>query len=63
MSDRYRVVRLGNRDGMFYCKDTQTGLRKTLHTKDRKDADRLVLHMNEALKNPHINRKIGMAYL
>jgi len=56
---RYRVVCLGDRNGMCYCKDTQTGSR----TKDRKEADRLVQHKNEALKNPAINRKIGMAYI
>jgi len=48
---------------MFYCKDTETGARPSLHTKDRKEAERLVQHKNEALKNPGINRKIGMAYL
>lgn len=57
------MVQLGNRNGMFYCKDTLTGSRTSLETKDRKEADRLVKHKNEALKNPHINRKIGMAYL
>lgn len=63
MKERFRVVQLGNRDGMFYCKDKLTGSRTSLKTKDRKEADRLVQHKNEALKNPVINRKIGMAYL
>lgn len=62
-AERYRVVCLGNRGGGFYCKDTLTGARPSLNTKDRKEAERLVRHKNEALKNPHINRKIGMAYL
>jgi integrase len=48
---------------MCYCLDTQTGSRPSLKTKDRKEAKRIVQHKNEALKNPHINRKIGMAYL
>jgi len=63
MRERYRIVRLGNRGGGFYCKDTLTGSRISLETKDRKEAERLVRHKNEALQNPHINRKIGMAYL
>jgi len=60
---RYRVVCLGDRNGMCYCMDTQTGSRTSLRTKNRKEAERLVQHKNEALKNPGINRKIGMAYL
>lgn len=48
---------------MFYCKNTLTGSRTSLKTKDRKEAERLVQHKNEALKNPVINRRIGMAYL
>jgi integrase len=48
---------------MCYCKDTDTGARPSLHTKDRKEAERLVKHKNEALETPHINRKIGMAYM
>ena len=63
MKERYRIVRLGGRNGMFYCKDKHSGSRTSLKTKDRKTAERLVQHKNEALKNPGINRKIGMAYL
>jgi integrase len=48
---------------MCYCKDTDTGARPSLHTRDREEAERLVKHKNEALETPHINRKIGMAYL
>lgn len=39
-----------DRDGGFYCLDTETGARPSLHTKDRKEAERLVRHKNEALK-------------
>jgi integrase len=63
MKERYRVVQLGARGGTFYCKDNETGARTSLKTKNRKEAERLVQHKNEALKNPHVNRKIGMAYL
>lgn len=63
MSERYRVIQRTDRGNMCYCVDTETGARPSLHTKDRKEAERLVAHKNEALKNPHINRKIGLAYL
>ena len=63
MSERYRVIQRSERGGMCYCFDTETGARPSLHTKDRKEAERLVAHKNEALKNPTINRRNGMAYL
>ncbi|HWQ91039.1 MAG TPA: hypothetical protein VN673_05155 [Clostridia bacterium] len=61
--ERYRVVLLGNRNCRFYCKDKLTGSRTSLKTTDRQEAELLVQHRNEATKNAHINRKIGMAYL
>lgn len=61
--ERYQIVQLGSRNGMFYCKDTETGSRTSLRTKERKQAERLVLHKNEATRNPQLNRQIGMSYL
>jgi hypothetical protein len=61
--ERYRIVRIGARNDMLYCKDKQTGARTSLKTRDHGDAERLVQHKNEAAKNPDANRKIGMAYL
>jgi hypothetical protein len=63
MKERYRVIQRSDRGGGCYCVDTQTGERSSLGTKDRQEAKRLVQHRNEALRNPHVNRKIGMAYL
>ena len=64
MKERFRLVQLGNRGGTFYCKDiVTTGSRTSLQTKNRAEAERLVLHKNEALRHPLLNRKIGMAYL
>ena len=63
MKPRFRVRERGDRDGMFYCKDTLTGERVSLETKDRAEADRRVFHKNEALKNTDINHRIGMDYL
>jgi integrase len=63
MKERYRMVVLGNRGGMCYCKDTVTGARTSLNTKDPSEGEKLILHKNEAVEQPHINRKIGLAYL
>lgn len=63
MKKRYVVVQRGDRGGMCYCKDTETDVRVSLDTKDRKKAEREVRHRNEAVETPHINRRIGMAYL
>lgn len=63
MKPRFRVRQRGDRDGMFYCKDSLTGERVSLETKDREEADRRVFHKNEALKNTDINHRIGMDYL
>ena len=63
MKDRYRLVCLGNRGGGYYCKEALSGSRRSLGTKERPEAQRLVRHKNEALKTPVINRQIGMAYL
>jgi len=63
MKGRFRLVQLGNRGGTFYCKDIITGSRTSLQTKERAEAERLVLDKNEALRHPLLNRKIGMTYL
>lgn len=61
MKERYRAVLVGNRGGTFYCDDTETGKRCSLFTKDEAEATRLIQAKNEALRQPHINRKIGLA--
>jgi integrase len=61
--ERYLLVCLGTRDGMFYFKDKQTGSRKSLGTKDPEDAELLIQHKNLITQTPQINRQIGMAYL
>ena len=63
MKERFRLVCLGDLGGMFYCKDTVSGSRTSLKTKDRKTAEKLIRHKNEAVEQPHINRRIGLAYL
>jgi integrase len=63
MKKRHRVIQRSDRGGMCYSLDTLTGARPSLQTRSRPEAERIVLHMNEAAEQPHINRKIGMAYL
>jgi len=61
--ERYLLVCLGTRDGMFYYKDKETGSRKSLKTRDPEQAELLVQHKNLVPQNPLMNRQIGMAYL
>ena len=35
VKNRYRSVKVGSRGGTYYCEDTHTGKRTSLHTKDR----------------------------
>jgi hypothetical protein len=52
------------RNGVYYFEDTDTGKQKSLQTRDRSDAARLISVMNEAAKNPaHLNLQIGRIYL
>jgi hypothetical protein len=60
MSDRYKLVQLGNRGGMFYYKDTQTGARKSLKTKNRKSAEKAVFHMNKDPRPEGVVLKSGL---
>src|SRR5208283_5097212 len=51
VKNRFRSVKVGSRGGTFYCEDTNTGERKSLRAK------------NEAVRQPQINRRMGMVYL
>jgi integrase len=65
MSNRYRLVKVGSRGGIFYFDDTskRKPVRKSLRTRDEVEAQPLVNAMNEAEHSPAVNRKIGLAYL
>jgi integrase len=63
MKKRFRVIQRSDRDGMCYLIDTSSGQRHSLETKNRKEADRIALHKNEAVNNTAINHRIGLAYL
>lgn len=63
MQNRYRTVLIGSRGGTYYYEDTRTKIRKSLFTKDREEAERLVHAKNEADRQPALSRRMGMAYL
>ncbi len=53
----------GERGKQFYCVDTETGKRYSLHTKDRDAARQIVLAKNQSLRQPTLNLHIAKAYL
>jgi integrase len=60
MKNRYWLM---NRDGMFYAKDSQTGRRESLGTKNKAQAQRLIVAKNETLQNSALNLQLGKVYL
>ena len=63
MKLRFRLIHRGERGSIFYCVDTETGQRFSLKTKDRDAAAQMVLHKNQALRQPTLNLQIAKAYL
>jgi integrase len=47
----------------YYAQDRNTGQQKTLSTRDRDEAERKLLAMNETASNPSLAHAVGMAYL
>lgn len=60
MSDRYRLVRRGNR---YYAADRHTCERESLHTDDRSIAKKLLAARNETARCANLNLAIGRTYL
>src|SRR6266478_4343523 len=62
MKNRYRLYRrkLG---GVFYIRDSQTGKRESLGTRDRAEAVTLLNARNESVRQPQLNLQIAKAYL
>src|SRR6266478_4011745 len=62
MKNRYRLYRrkLG---GVFYIRDSQTGKRESLGTRDRAEATTLLNARNESVRQPQLNLQIAKAYL
>jgi integrase len=63
MKIRYRLIYRGERGSTFYCVDSETGKRVSLHTKDRDTAEQIVLAKNQSLRQPSLNLAIAKAYL
>ena len=63
MKNRYRLVQVGSRGGVFYYDDTRDGTRRSLRTANRKEAERLVHALNESELQPAMTRRMGLAYL
>ena len=63
MKNRFRLIHRGERGGLFYCVDSETGLRSSLKTKDRDAAEQIIFAKNQALRQPALNMQIAKAYL
>ena len=63
MRKRYRLSRRGCRGDKFYCVDTQTSKRTSLHTANEDEAQQIVDAKNQAERQPVLNLQIARAYL
>jgi integrase len=63
MKTRYRLIRRGIRGNGFYCVDTHTRRRTSLHTTDEEVAAQLVEAKNISERQPNLNLQIAKAYL
>jgi integrase len=63
MKERFRLIKRGLRGGTIYCKDTVTGKRASLKTKNVDEALQIVQAKNQALRQPVLNLQIAKAYL
>jgi integrase len=63
MKTRYRLTHRGCRGGIFYCVDSQTGKRTSLHTCNEDEARQIIDAKNQAQRQPVLNLQIAKAYL
>src|SRR5215469_13357385 len=63
MKTRYRLICRGSRSGKFYCVDTVTGKRTSLHTASEDEARQIVEAKNNSQRQPVLNLQIAKAYL
>jgi hypothetical protein len=61
MTNRYRIFRRGG--STYYIHDSKTGKQKSLSTKSRKEALRVLHAHEESRQEPNIARQIARAYL
>ena len=60
MLNKYRLFRRGS--GVFYCQDNESGQQRSLWTKDRRAAEKLLHVKNEAHRLPTLNLTVARAY-
>ena len=63
MKTRYRLIRRGIRGNAFYCVDTKTGKRNSLHTSNEDEAQQIIAAKNQSERQPLLNLQIAKAYL
>ncbi len=63
MQTRFRVIRRGSRDDIYYCVDTATGKRSSLERITRDEAQQIILAKNQAIRQPALNLSFAKAYL
>jgi hypothetical protein len=61
MLNKYRLFQRAN--GVFYCQDNQSGQQRSLRTKNRRAAEKLLHAQNEAHRLPTLNLTMARAYL
>jgi hypothetical protein len=61
MKERYRLFL--RRKSVYYAFDTHTKNYESLKTKDKAEAERLLLALNEAGKQPAMNLSLARVYL
>jgi len=61
MIERFRLHRRAG--GMCYSHDRQTGVRKSLKTRDASHAQQLIRAMNQSSAQPILNREMAKVFL
>jgi hypothetical protein len=59
MLNKYRLFQRAN--GVFYCQDSESGQQRSLWTKDRRAAEKLLHVKNEAHRLPTLNLTMARA--
>lgn len=60
MKERFWLIK---HRGIFYLLDSTTSRRESLHTRSRKDAEKILLACRQATEQPSLNLALGKAFL
>jgi hypothetical protein len=63
MKTRYRLIRRGRGNGIFYCVDSKTGKRTSLGKVTKEEGRQIVDAKNQAERQPMLNLQLAKAYL